>query len=75
MLVVSRKLKEKIVPPTLHITPQVVDIKRGAVRRGSGAMLSRLIPAAASFRNHRESMSRCKGHMLSRWCSKGHGSR
>ncbi len=37
MLVLSRKLKEKIVLPTLNITVQVVEIKRGVVRLGIDA--------------------------------------
>jgi carbon storage regulator CsrA len=37
MLVLSRKLNEKIVFPTLNATVQVVEIKRGAVRLGIDA--------------------------------------
>ncbi len=37
MLVLSRKLKEKIVLPTVSITIQVVKIKRGVVRLGIDA--------------------------------------
>jgi carbon storage regulator CsrA len=37
MLVLSRKLKEKIVLPTVHTTVQVVAIKRGVVRLGIDA--------------------------------------
>jgi carbon storage regulator CsrA len=39
MLVLSRKLKEKIMLPTLHTAIQVLEIKRGAVRLGIEAPL------------------------------------
>ena len=34
MLVLSRRLREKIVLPGLHITVQVLAVKRGVVRLG-----------------------------------------
>ena len=37
MLVLSRKLKQKIVLPTVNVTLQVVDIRQGQVRLGIDA--------------------------------------